>query len=64
MTIKDSEYVKFNSVNFLCLLINKVKGYFEETNKSKYLMLFPTNKSKEKILKYEKLWSKICGVII
>ena len=59
MTIKDSKYVKINIVNPLYLIINKVHGYFEEFNKSKYLTLVPTNESKEKNKKYEEPWSKI-----
>ena len=39
MTIKDSKYVKINSVNPLYLIINKVNGYLEEINKNKYLAL-------------------------
>ena len=46
-----------NSVNHLYIVINKVNGYFDEINGNKYLMLVPTNGSKEK--KYEELWSKI-----
>ena len=30
MSIKDSEHVKFSSVNPLYLIINKVNGYCEE----------------------------------
>ena len=30
VTIKDSKYVKTNSVNLLYLIINKANGYFEE----------------------------------
>ena len=59
MTIKDSKYVKINSVNPLYLIFSKVNGYFEEINENKYLTLVPTNESKEKIKKYEELWSKI-----
>ena len=59
MTIKDSKYVKINNVNFLHLIFNKVSGYFEEINRNKYLTLVPTNETKEKIKKYEELWSKI-----
>ena len=59
MRIKYSKYVKINSVNPLYLITNKVNGYFEEVNKSKYLTLVPTNESKEKNKKYEELWSKI-----
>ena len=32
-----------------------MNGYFEEVNRNKYLMLVPTNESKEKIKKYEEL---------
>ena len=46
--IKDSKYVKINSVNPLYLIFNKVNGYFEEINGNRYLMLVPTNISKEK----------------
>ena len=59
VTIKDSKYVKMNSVNPLYLIFNKVNGYFEEINGNNYLTLDSTNESKEKILKNEKLWSKI-----
>ena len=61
MTIKDSKYVKINSVNPLYLIFNKVNGYFEEINGNKYLTLVPTNENKEK--KYEELWSKIRDLI-
>ena len=55
LVIKDSKYVKINSVNCLYLIMNKVKEYFEEIRKSKYLALVPTNESKEKILKNDEL---------
>ena len=61
VTIK--EYVKIYSVNPLYLIFRNVNGYFEEFNKSKYLTLVLTNKSKEKIKKYEELWSKIRNLI-
>ena len=61
MTIKDSKYVKIISVNPLYLIFSKVDGYFEEKNGNKYLTLVPTHESKEKIEKYEELWSKIRG---
>ena len=35
MTIKDSKYVKINSVNPLYLNFGKVNGYFEEINGNK-----------------------------
>ena len=50
--IKDPKSIKINSVNPLYFIFNKV-------NENKYLMLNPTNESKEKVKKYEKLWRKI-----
>ena len=55
---KDLKYLKINTVNSLYLIFSKVNGYFEEINGIKYLMLIPTNERKEKIKKYEELWSK------
>ena len=40
-----------------------MNGYFEEINGSKYLMLVPTNESKEKFKKYEELWIRIRDLI-
>ena len=53
--IKDSKYVKINSVNCLYLIMSKVNEYFEQIRKSKYLTLVPTNESKEKKFKNEEL---------
>ena len=61
--IKDSKYAEINSVNSLYFIFNKVNVYFEEINENKYLTLVPINESKEKIKKYEKLWSKIRDLI-
>ena len=63
VTIKDSKYVKINRVNPLYLIINKVDEYFEEIKGNKYLKVVPTNESKEKMLKYEELWSKVRDLI-
>ena len=40
-------------------MLNKINGYFEEINGSKYLMLIPTNENKEKIKKHKALGNKI-----
>ena len=45
VTIK--EYIKRYSVNPLYLTFRNVNQYFEEINKSEYLPLVPTNKSKD-----------------
>ena len=39
VTRKDSKHVKINSENPLYLIINKMNGYFEESNRNKYLTL-------------------------
>ena len=51
-------YIKIISVNPLCLIFNKVDGYFEVFNKDKYLTLVPTNESKEIIKTDEELWNR------
>ena len=40
-----------------------MNGFFEEINGNKYLTLVPTNESKEKIKRYEELWSKIIDLM-
>ena len=55
VAIKDSKYVKINSVNPLHLIFKKVNRYFEEINGNKYLTLVPTNERKEEIKKYVEL---------
>ena len=55
---KDLEYVKVKNANLLYLAINKINGYFEEINGTKYLTLAP-NIEKKITKKYEELWSKI-----
>ena len=61
--IKDSKYIKINSVNPLYLIFDKLNGYFEEINVNKYLRLVPTNEGKEKIKRSEELWNKIRELI-
>ena len=55
--VKDSKYIKINSVNPWYHIFHKINGYFKEINKSKYLALVPTNDSKE-----EKINMKNYGV--
>ena len=57
--MKNSDYGKINSVNPLYLIINEVDGYFEEINGKKYLTLVSTDKNKEVLTKYIKLWNGI-----
>ena len=57
--VSSKKYVNIYSVNPLYLIFRYINVYFEEINKNKYLMVVPTNESKEKIKKYEDLWIKI-----
>ena len=57
--MKDSDYVKINSVNHLYLMISKVDRYIEEKNGNKYLNLVSTNENKDMLIKYTKFWDKI-----
>ena len=57
--MKDSEYVKFNSINPLYLIIDKVDEYIEEKNANRYLIYASTEKIREVLTKYTKLGDKI-----
>ena len=48
VTIKDSKYIKINSVNPLYFIFGKDNGDFEEVDGNKYLTLVHTKESKEK----------------
>ena len=52
ITMKDSDYVKINSVNFLYLIIDETDGCIEESNGNKYLTLVSKDKNKEVLTKY------------
>ena len=64
ITMKDFDYVKINSVNFLYLIIDKVDGYIEEKYGNKYLIFASTDKNKEVWTKYTELWDRIWSQII
>ena len=55
ITIKDSDYVKINSVKPFYLIIVKVNGCFEENHGNKYLTLASRDKNKEVLKKYTEL---------
>ena len=57
--IKDLKYVKINRVKSFMPYFQQRNGYVEEINGNKYLTLVPTKERKEKLKKYEELWSKI-----
>ena len=62
-TIKNLSYINFNSVNHVYFIIDKLDGYIEENNGNKYLTLVSTDKNKETLKKYTKLWDKIKDLI-
>ena len=55
ITMKDSGYVKFKSVNPLYLIISEVDKHFELKNGNKYLILDSTNKNKVVLKEYTQL---------
>ena len=55
ITMKDSDYVKINSVNSLYLIINEVDGLFET--------LVSTDKNKEILTKNIEFWNGIFNSI-
>ena len=55
LDMQQSKDLKIYSVNSSDLILSEVNGCFQETNANKYLTLVPTNRSKEKIKKYEEL---------
>ena len=48
-----------NSVNTLCLTINKANWHFEEKNGKKYLVLDAVDENEEVLKKYEEVWEGI-----
>ena len=58
--MKDSDYVKNNSVNPFYLIIDNVNEYIVEKSGNKYLTLVvSTDKNKEVLIKYTKFCDKI-----
>ena len=51
ITMKDSDYLKINSVNPLYMIIGEVDGCIEEKTGNKYLTLVSINKNKEVSIK-------------
>ena len=61
--MKDSDYARINNVNLLYLIIDKVDEHLEEKNGNKCLILDSTDKNKEVLIKYTKLWDGIKNFI-
>ena len=62
--MKDSEYVKINSINPVYIIIDEADGYIEcnsieDKNGNKYLIFADTDKNKEVLEKYTKVWDEI-----
>ena len=49
--MKDSDYVKIDSVNPLYLIIDEIDGHFKEKNGNKYLILDSADKNIEVLKK-------------
>ena len=57
------DYVTINNANLLYLIIDKVDGYIEEKNGSKYLTFPSTDKNEKVLKKYTELWDGIKNLI-
>ena len=56
-------YETFEVVKPLYIIFNKINGYIEDSNGSKYLTLISTDENKGMLKKYEKIWIKIKNTI-
>ena len=64
ITINDiNNYENIHSVNTLHLIIGEANKYIEEKNGNKYLTFPSTDKNKEILENYTKLWNKIKSLI-
>ena len=54
-----SDYNSINSVNPSYFILGEVDGYTEEKNRNKYLIFASTDKNKEVLEEYAKLWDEI-----
>ena len=61
--MKDSDYVKINSLNPMYLIISEVDSCIKERNGNKYLTLVSADKNKEVLIKYTKIRDKIRNMI-
>ena len=64
ITVKDSYYVKINSVYFLYLIISEVDGYIKEKNGRKYLVFDSLNENNEVLKKHNELWETYLQVCL
>ena len=59
ININNFDHVNIESKNSLYLIFNNVDGYIEESNGNKYLIFASTDKNKEILEKYTKIWNEI-----
>ena len=55
------KYYDINSVNPLYLMINRIKGHFEENDRDKYLIISPENG--DTIQKYQEVFDSLKEII-
>ena len=48
-----------NSVNPLCLMINRIDGFIEEKNGDKYLNIADIDRNNEVLKKYAEVWNGV-----
>ena len=63
VTVKNLSCPTSNSVNLSYLIFDKINEHIEKRNGNKYLTLFPTDKNRYILKKYEELLNKIRDLI-
>ena len=59
IAMKSLDHANIDCKNYLYLIFNHVDGYIEESNGNKYLIFASTDKNKEILEKYTKIWNEI-----
>ena len=55
--VKNRNCITISSEDPLYRIISKINGCIEKSNENKYLMVVPTDKTKETLKNYEELWN-------
>ena len=57
--VANFRYVRSNGANYLCSIIVKINGFFQETNETEYMMLVSPDENKDTLKKYEEHGTKL-----
>ena len=63
LSIKYNSIIEYNSVNPLYLMFNRINGFIEEKIGDKYLNIASTDRNREVLKRYLKVWNGIKNCI-